>query len=115
MRVLVCGDRNWTDRDKIRNLLITFPKDTIIIEGEAKGADTIARDVAISLGLSVLPFPADWNLYGRAAGPIRNKQMLTEGQPDQVHAFHSDITSSRGTRNMVNQARAKGIPVEIHI
>jgi hypothetical protein len=75
------------------------------IEGEAKGADSLARDVALELGFKVLSFPADWDKYHRAAGPIRNRQMLTEGKPDLVLAFHQDLTRSKGTKNMVTLAR----------
>jgi hypothetical protein len=105
MRVLVCGDRHWVDRAAIKRELRKFPANTVIIEGEAKGADSLARDVALELGFKVLSFPADWDKYHRAAGPIRNRQMLTEGKPDLVLAFHQDLTRSKGTKNMVTLAR----------
>ncbi|MEM9912925.1 MAG: hypothetical protein AAF922_19365 [Pseudomonadota bacterium] len=44
---------------------------------------------------------------GRAAGPIRNKEMLDEGCPDLVVAF----PGGRGTANMVKQAQAAGVEV----
>jgi hypothetical protein len=56
-------------------------------------------------------FPADWDKYGKAAGPIRNKQMLDEGKPQAVIAFSYDLARSRGTANMVAQARDAGLPV----
>ena len=52
----------------------------------------------------VNPFPAQWSKYGRAAGPLRNTQMLSEGNPDIVLAFHDNIKRSRGTRNMIVQS-----------
>lgn len=113
MRILVCGDRHWTNRIAIHGQLATLPKGTVIIEGAASGADQIAGFCARSLGFDVQEFPANWAKYGRAAGPIRNKQMLTEGKPDQVWAFHADIASSKGTANMVAQSKAAGIPVTI--
>lgn len=45
--------------------------------------------------MELLRFPAKWNEHGKAAGPIRNQQMLTEGKPDVVFAFHDDIASSK--------------------
>lgn len=105
MRVLICGDRGWTDKDAIRNVLAGLEDVTHVIEGEARGADTLAREVADEFGITVLPFPAKWTQYGRAAGPIRNKQMLDEGKPDFVIAFHNNITESRGTKDMLEQAR----------
>ena len=86
----------------------------MVIHGAARGADTIAADLAKGMGMKVLPFPAKWDRYGRAAGPIRNRQMLWEGHPDVVHAFHTDLEASNGTADMVKQAEKAGIPVVIH-
>jgi hypothetical protein len=109
MKVLICGSRHWDKRGTIHNALFGFPKDTIIIHGAAPGADTHADHVAKQLGLTVIPFPADWSL-GRKAGPIRNQQMLKEN-PDLIIAFHSNIHSSKGTLHMMTIARNKGVPV----
>lgn len=113
LRVLVCGSRYWEDRDFLYAVLDDLPLEEIeaVIEGEAPGADTMAREWAEARGIGgkVLKFPAQWELYGRAAGPIRNKQMLVEGKPTVCIAFSDDLTKSRGTKNMVDQARAAGI------
>lgn len=111
MRVLICGDRNWTASEPIATLLSLCPPDTVVIHGAARGADTIAGRLAAEFGFAVEPYPADWNKYGKAAGPVRNTLMLIKGKPDEVHAFHNDIDKSRGTRDMVQQARATGVPV----
>ena len=113
MRLLICGDRNWTDEIAIA-AIICYLKPTVIIEGECRGADKLARKVAEELGYlvkdkTILPFPADWNRYGNGAGHIRNTQMLKEGKPELVGAFHSDIENSRGTANMLTQAEDNGI------
>jgi len=113
MRVLICGDRHWTDKDAIRNVLASLEGVTHVIEGEARGADTLARVVAEELGITVLPFPANWTKYGRAAGPIRNRQMLDEGKPDLVIGFHNNLTESRGTKNMLEQARKARIQTRL--
>lgn len=113
MRVMVCGDRNWTDRQTILNRLAKLPKDTIIIEGGARGADILALSCAKELGLDVAHYPAKWRLYGKAAGPIRNELMLEEGNPDLVIAFHNDLPSSKGTSNMVGLANRAGVSVVI--
>lgn len=58
-------------------------------------------------------FPADWtrNKYKNGAeGPIRNKRMLDEGA-EIVYAFHPNLEQSKGTRNMINQALRRNIPV----
>ncbi len=113
MKVLVCGSRDWEDYGAIVRELTKLPYDTVIIEGEARGADTLARQAASRQGYNVEAYPADWAQYGRAAGPIRNKQMLDEGKPDLVLAFSEDIENSRGTANMVMQARKRGIEVKV--
>jgi len=119
-KVLICGDRNWNDYNFIRDTLIKYRDDhtidsiDFVIEGEAEGADKLGRQAAEWLGIIVLKYPADWTKYGRAAGPIRNKEMLVDGRPDEVWAFHDHISKSKGTMNMIRLARAKGVPVHLY-
>jgi hypothetical protein len=104
MRVLVCGGRNYSDYAFLSSVLMnlhTTTKITCIIHGAASGADSLADRWAAEHNIPVHVFPADWNTYGRTAGPIRNKQMLDEGKPDVVVAF----PGNKGTRNMVAQAQ----------
>jgi len=72
--------------------------------------DVTADKVARRLEFKVIVVPADWNKYGRAAGPIRNKQMLNL-EPHILYAFHTNIGTSKGTKNMMSQAKDKGIDV----
>lgn len=113
MRVLVCGDRNWADYVAIRRELSKCPRGTVVIEGDCRGADRIAGEVAEALGFEVVRYPANWAAFGRGAGLVRNRQMLMEGKPDVVLAFHADLAASRGTANMLAQARAAGVPVRV--
>lgn len=112
MKIIVCGDRGWTDKEKIRQRLALLPKDCIIIEGEQRGADLLAREVAEELGMKVDPHPADWKKYGNKAGPLRNLEMLHQ-EPDLVIGFHSNIFASKGTRHMLGIAEDQGIPTEL--
>ena len=112
MRVLVSGDRVWDNREKLFRILDSFADQIdLIIEGCAKGADSLAEQWAILRGKLLWHFPADWEKYKRSAGPIRNSQMLKEGKPDMVIAFHNNISKSSGTKNMINQALKEGLPV----
>jgi hypothetical protein len=52
-------------------------------------------------------YKAEWDKHGRAAGPIRNQQMLDDGKPDLVLAF----AGGRGTDDMCRRAREAGIEV----
>jgi hypothetical protein len=113
MKVLVCGDRNWKNKDIIRAYLASVPNLELVIEGESRGADTLAREVAEEMQVNVMRFPANWSLYHKAAGAIRNKQMLDEGKPDKVLAFHNNIEQSKGTKHMVALANKYKIPTQV--
>lgn len=103
-RILICRDRYWTDSDYIRSILWAFPKETVIINGDCRGVDKLADKISNNLGMTTIRYPANWEKYGRGAGPRRNTQMLVEGKPDLGIAFHNDFENSKGTKNMVNQA-----------
>ena len=112
MIVLVCGSRDWTDEGLIAQWLGELPPNTTVLHGDCRGADRIAAKVAKRLGLKVRAFPADWERHGKAAGPLRNRAMLDEG-PALVLAFHEDLERSKGTRDCVEEARRRGITVEV--
>lgn len=106
MRVLVCGSRHFNNKDLMEDILNDYNVSTVI-EGEARGADTLARRYAERHGIPVDRYPALWDKHGKAAGPIRNAQMLTEGKPELVIAFRGP--NSRGTQNMIDQAKKAGV------
>lgn len=113
--VLICGSRRWTDKAMIFRALDALDrKNTIIVTGGAKGADTIAYDWAKEMQFFCsITFPAWWMAQGNQAGPIRNQRMIDWSRPDLVIAFHEDPELGKGTRNMVAKARDEGIPVMI--
>lgn len=115
MRVLICGSRNLNNKQFVNSILDKLEAElgpwNLVIQGEARGADTLAREWAEDMKISVMRFPANWKLHGKAAGPIRNKQMLDKGKPDLVIAFLAP--GSRGTKNMIDQARKAGIKTHI--
>lgn len=85
----------------------------VLIHGDAKGADRLSEK-ALRNTYSKFPverYPADWNKHGKAAGPIRNQQMLDEGKPDLVIAFLAQ--NSRGTKDMVSRAEKAGVEVKV--
>ena len=106
-RVLICGSRKYRNAIAIPRLVKGLPSGTVVIHGGAAGADSLADLYARQNGLETEAYPADWNKYGRGAGPVRNKQMLDEGRPTEVVAFVADPTNSPGTANMVLQALAR--------
>lgn len=110
MKVLVCGSRHFNDKELMDDVLNKFTI-TEIIHGAARGADRMAGVYAERQGIPVHIFPANWDKYGNAAGPIRNQQMLTEGKPEKVIAFLAP--DSRGTKHMISISQKAGVPVEI--
>lgn len=116
MKILVCGGRNFKDyrllSREIHKLLpeptddiSTWlpPNGTVIIHGGATGADYLADKWAVANWVPIKEYKADWDKHGKAAGPIRNQQMLDEEHPDVVLAFPTK--RSKGTWDMVRRAK----------
>lgn len=86
-----------------------------VITGGAPGVDThvhralAGMDATGLLGLELVVMPADWNLHGKAAGPIRNKAMLSEPGVRQLVAFKG----GKGTWNCIQTAKRLGIDVHV--
>lgn len=116
MRVIVCGGRDFTDRqlcfDSLDRLLSGL-ENVEIISGHARGADTYGEEYAVFHGLRRKYFVADWKRYGRSAGPIRNQQMLEYAMKDTAMVIAFWDGQSRGTKNMIEQARRARVKVEI--
>ena len=112
MRVLVCGDRDWSNYEAILHRLEELPATSVVIHGGCRGADWLAERAATSLGISSIVFFADWGKHGLAAGPIRNREML-DTDPSLVIAFHSDLGASKGTKDCVTEAKRRDVPVEV--
>lgn len=118
LRVLVTGARDYPHKWKVWTILSVVQSSQsqplIIIEGKCHkgGADLWAEQWAqahVPIENS-LDFPADWKRYKKAAGVIRNQQMLDEGEPDIVLAFGGK--DGVGTNDMVGRAKLAGIPVQ---
>ena len=60
MNVIICGDRNWTDRDTIEDYIKTLPPNSVIIHGACRGADIIAHELAIKHGLKIVTNDRDF-------------------------------------------------------
>lgn len=110
MKVLVCGGREFHNL-KYGYYVLDFVHTklhpiTTVIQGGAFGADALADHWAFDRKLNRIEYPADWDKYGKAAGMIRNAEMLKEN-PDLVIAF----PGGRGTAGMVKLAKNKNINV----
>ena len=108
LRVLCTGGRNFSDRSLAIATLTAiekiYGKIDQLIHGNAAGADLICNEWAIEGGVSVRAVNAEWKLYGKAAGIIRNKKMLLY-KPNLVVAF----PGGKGTAHMTKIAQEAGI------
>ena len=117
-RILVTGSRNWTELGPIRQgfevVLRRYHLDSAavtVVHGAAKGAGTIAAQIAESMGMKVEAWPADWQKYGRKAGPLRNTEMVAAGA-DVCLAF--PLPGSIGTHDCIRRAKAARIPTYVY-
>jgi hypothetical protein len=109
-RYLICGGRDFADyvtMTKALNVLILHPEHSLIIHGDARGADRLAGQWGREHGAQVQAVPADWAGNGMAAGPIRNAKMLDDYRPDVVIAF----PGGRGTDDMIRKSRQRKLVV----
>jgi len=81
-----------------------------MIVGGARGIDRAAEDVAVIEGIPFEVFPANWDEYGNAAGPIRNRQMADAGAEALIAIPDSE---SVGTRDMIDVMQKRGLPVHV--
>ena len=126
--VVVAGggrDLTWPS-ELIATYLLSASRGRLVqslFHGGARGADQAISCAADQLGWPQFAFPAAWQQHGRAAGPIRNRQML-ERSLDLAAALPLGagllviaFPGSRGTASLVDQARRlsrrSAIPIEL--
>jgi hypothetical protein len=98
--VLVCGGRDFADRDWLFRVLDELGPSEVI-HGAARGADRLAGEWARARGVACREYPADWKGQGRGAGFRRN--------PDLVVAF----PGGRSTADMVAKAGKAEVKVMV--
>lgn len=115
-KVLVCGGRSYDNRERLFEVLDKALKAATmagraftLVHGGARGADSLSHVWATMRkdNVTVRVHEADWKTHGRAAGPIRNKLMLTSENPNVIIAFKG----GNGTADMIRQAKKAGVDV----
>ena len=130
--ILVTGTRHgqyepWADIIASAIQEHTQGEPYVLVHGQGRGIDKIAHTVAFrtnpvcTKAQDIHTFPADWHGEGLAAGPIRNSAMrdflverMGEGHRAVCLAFHDDLNSSKGTKDMCRKAKAAGIAVYVY-
>lgn len=110
-KVIIAGGRDYNDYHKISDTcdkILTYDQ-IQIVSGKCSGVDYLGEKYAIENGYSIKEFPANWNKYKKAAGPIRNKEMAEYA--DILIAFYNG--KSKGTKNMITLAKKNNLEIYI--
>lgn len=112
MKVIIAGGRDFTNYALVETAIkVSGFEISQVVSGKAKGVDTLGEVWALANNVPVEAFPADWSQHGRAAGPIRNREMAEYA--DALIAIWDG--ESKGTANMIQQARNKKLDVFIYL
>lgn len=108
MKVIIAGGRNIKDKELVLNSVIkaNLEIDEVVC-GMAHGVDLLGKELADEREVPVEPFPADWIKHGKAAGPIRNKEMAEYA--DALILIWDG--KSKGSANMKKEMKALGKPI----
>lgn len=113
-RILVTGSRDWWSKEVVWEALQEAYSycpggvEAVVVHGACpSGADSLASGWARANKVKIERHPADWKTHGRAAGPIRNREMVKLGA-DICLAFIRD--NSRGASGTADMTEKAGIP-----
>lgn len=119
-KFIVAGGRDFTDEKRLNDVLWRLVLDEDrplydvspeIVSGGARGADSLGTEFALKFDILAIMFWPDWAEHGKAAGPIRNKQMAEYA--DTLIAFWDG--KSRGTKNMIETALKEGLEIHVYM
>lgn len=112
MRVIIAGGRDFNNYELLKekcDLIFSNNKPDEIVSGCAKGADCYGEMYAAENNIPKKVFMADWDAHGKAAGPIRNRQMAEYA----THLIAFWDGKSRGTKNMIDTAKEFNLPTRV--
>lgn len=120
--IIVTGGRHFGDIPG-QGLIVSDTLDglggaDLIVVGDASGADLRARSWASVRKVPYAVFPANWDRFGKAAGPIRNTKMIDFAIAAQTSVGFLPVPvrliafpGGRGTAHCIAAARKMGIEV----
>ena len=110
MKVVIAGSRTITDYEILLDAMSQVDwVITEVVSGLATGVDTLGMRWAKEKNIPVKEFRAEWELHGKAAGPIRNSQMAKYA--DAVIVIWDG--ESRGSKNMIEEAKGHGLELKV--
>lgn len=95
--------------ERVEQWIVKNGRPDRIVTGCARGTDAMARRFAADKKIPLVVKPAEWRKYGRAAGPIRNAEIVKECTT--MLAFRMEM--SPGTSNSIALAKKANKPVEV--
>lgn len=110
MKVVITGSRNgWTGVGLFLDSIHAKKPITMLVHGACRGVDSQAHRWALGWKIPIKTYPAEWAIYNKKAGPIRNEKMLSEHPDATVIVF----PGGDGTRDCYLKAKEKGMPIII--
>ncbi len=116
-RIIIAGCRTFTCYAEAKEAIcrdleaLKSGKSVIVLSGGCRGADRLGERFAEEAGWTIERHLPEWEKYGRAAGPIRNKQMIEHC--DAVICFWDG--KSKGTASLIRYAQKHEKPLFLHI
>lgn len=111
MKTIIAGSRDFTTYAVVAEAMQFFAEDvTEVVSGGCRGVDQLGEEWASNRNIPVKTFDADWSAHGKAAGPIRNRQMAEYAEA--LVAIWDG--KSVGTKNMIEEAKRRGLQVYVH-
>lgn len=110
MKTIIAGGRDIDNFELVKEAVTESEfKITEVVSGTQRGVDQLGERWAKDNDIPMRPFPPDWDLYNKAAGPIRNKEMARYADA-LILVWDGE---SRGSANMLQNAKAYGLQIYI--
>lgn len=117
MKLIIAGSRDLSEEVIYAELVQLKLNDhpmasaTVIGSGRCRGPDLAGEAYADFYGIPVKSFPADWEKYGKAAGPIRNEEMVKWADGALVFIKPG---GSKGSSNLIKNLKTLGKPIWVY-
>lgn len=111
--VIITGSRTITDYAAVVEAIESSPwygSIGTVYVGDVRGVDKLALRWCKENGITYYIFRAEWEEYGKSAGPERNRDMIRFGGEAVIALWDGE---SKGTRNMLWEAEKAGIPCHV--